>query len=194
MIWAKLRSGPCWPTDPSRTQPPRKNGYRSWSDRPAETTRLWRTVCRWWKEIEVLIVTGATTAKVEANNTAIKHIKMTGREFTNAGNDKNAYPVARCRQNSGMNIHLGRAFTTNSPNRGVADFASVMGASQSPEPSEGADDGWGEALVSRGFDAVDPARGTGARGAGRLICGNRILNCIHFSLRKIWIKQTHFMH
>jgi hypothetical protein len=28
-----------------------------------ETTRLWRTVCRWWKEIEVLIVTGATTAK-----------------------------------------------------------------------------------------------------------------------------------
>ncbi|MDR7159813.1 ISL3 family transposase [Arthrobacter sp. BE255] len=28
-----------------------------------ETNRLWRTVCRWWKEIEVLIVTGATTAK-----------------------------------------------------------------------------------------------------------------------------------
>ncbi|MFJ6314434.1 ISL3 family transposase [Pseudarthrobacter oxydans] len=40
-----------------------------------ETNRLWRTVCRWWKEIEVLIVTGATTSKVEANNTAIKHIK-----------------------------------------------------------------------------------------------------------------------
>ncbi|BAS11984.1 transposase [Arthrobacter sp. Hiyo8] len=40
-----------------------------------ETNRLWRTICRWWKEIEVLIVTGATTAKVEANNTAIKHIK-----------------------------------------------------------------------------------------------------------------------
>ncbi|MEW1819276.1 transposase [Arthrobacter sp. NPDC080031] len=36
-----------------------------------ETNRLWRTVCRWWKEIEVLIVTGATTAKVEANNTTI---------------------------------------------------------------------------------------------------------------------------
>ncbi|WP_258190871.1 ISL3 family transposase [Arthrobacter sp. PAMC25284] len=44
-----------------------------------ETTRLWRTVCRWWKEIEVLIVTGATTAKVAANNTAIKHLKRTGR-------------------------------------------------------------------------------------------------------------------
>lgn len=40
-----------------------------------ETSRLWRTICRWWKEIEVLIVTGATTAKVEAINTAIKHIK-----------------------------------------------------------------------------------------------------------------------
>jgi hypothetical protein len=51
-----------------------------------ETNRLWRTVCRWWKEIEVLIVTGATTAKVEANNTAIKHIKRTARGFTNARN------------------------------------------------------------------------------------------------------------
>jgi hypothetical protein len=53
-----------------------------------ETSRLWRTVCRWWKEIEVLIVTGATTAKVEANNTAIKHIKRTGRGFTNPRNYK----------------------------------------------------------------------------------------------------------
>jgi transposase len=35
-----------------------------------ETNRLWRTICRWWKEIEVLIVTGATAAKLEANNTA----------------------------------------------------------------------------------------------------------------------------
>jgi transposase len=40
-----------------------------------ETNRLWRTICRWWKEIEVLIVTGATTAKVEANKTAMSHIK-----------------------------------------------------------------------------------------------------------------------
>ncbi|MET3352003.1 UNVERIFIED_ORG: transposase [Arthrobacter sp. UYEF1] len=38
-----------------------------------ETNKLYRTVCRWWNEIEVLIVTGATTGKVEANNTAIKH-------------------------------------------------------------------------------------------------------------------------
>jgi transposase len=49
-----------------------------------ETNRLWRTICRLWKEIEVLIVTDATTAKVEDNNTAIKHIKRTGRGFTNA--------------------------------------------------------------------------------------------------------------
>jgi len=28
-----------------------------------ETKRLWRTVCRWWKEIEVLIVTGAARRK-----------------------------------------------------------------------------------------------------------------------------------
>lgn len=53
-----------------------------------ETTRLFRTVCRWWDEIEVLIVTGATTAKVEANNTAIKNIKRTGRGFVNSANYK----------------------------------------------------------------------------------------------------------
>ncbi len=51
-----------------------------------ETTRLYRTICRWWDEIEVLIVTGATTAKVEANNTAIKNIKRTGRGFVNSAN------------------------------------------------------------------------------------------------------------
>ena len=51
-----------------------------------QTWRLYRTVCRWWNEIEVLITTGATTAKVEANNTAIKHIKRTGRGYRNADN------------------------------------------------------------------------------------------------------------
>lgn len=52
------------------------------SDRP-EARRLHRTVCLWWNEIEVLIVTGAGTAKVEANNTAIKRI---GRGYRNARN------------------------------------------------------------------------------------------------------------
>jgi transposase len=50
-----------------------------------ETNKLYRTVCRWWKEIEVLIVTGATIGKVEANNTGIKHIKRTGRGYRNPG-------------------------------------------------------------------------------------------------------------
>jgi transposase len=61
-----------------------------------ETNKLYWTVCRWWAEIEVLIVTGATTAKVEANNTAIveanntaiKHIKRTARGYRNADNYK----------------------------------------------------------------------------------------------------------
>lgn len=51
-----------------------------------ETNRLYRTVCRWWNEIEVLIITGATTGKVEANNTAIKHIKRTARGYRNPAN------------------------------------------------------------------------------------------------------------
>jgi transposase len=53
-----------------------------------ETNRLYRTVCRWWKEIEVLVITGATTGRVEANNTAIKNIKRTARGYRNPGNYK----------------------------------------------------------------------------------------------------------
>jgi transposase len=53
-----------------------------------ETNKLYRTVCRWWNEIEVLIVAGATTGKVEANNTRIKHIKRTARGYRNACNYK----------------------------------------------------------------------------------------------------------
>ncbi|MGO4250541.1 ISL3 family transposase [Paenarthrobacter sp. RAF54_2] len=53
-----------------------------------ETNRLYRTVCRWWKEIEVLIITGATTGKVEAHNTAIKNIKRTARGYRNPDNYK----------------------------------------------------------------------------------------------------------
>lgn len=51
-----------------------------------ETNRLYRIVCRWWKEIEVLIITGATTEKLEANNTAMKNIKRTARGYRNAAN------------------------------------------------------------------------------------------------------------
>ncbi|WP_243178779.1 transposase [Arthrobacter humicola] len=53
-----------------------------------ETNKLYRTECRWWKEIEVIIVIGAKTGKVEANNTGIKHIKRTARGYRNSGNYK----------------------------------------------------------------------------------------------------------
>lgn len=51
-----------------------------------ETTALYETVVAWWDAIEVLVVTGATTAKVEAANTGIKQIKRTGRGFRNPQN------------------------------------------------------------------------------------------------------------
>ncbi|MFF1880614.1 transposase [Pseudarthrobacter sp. NPDC058196] len=62
------------------------------------------------EKIEVLIVTGATTAKVEANNTAIKHIKSTGRGFTNARNYKRVSycavpPEQRHEHPSRQNVH-----------------------------------------------------------------------------------------
>ncbi len=53
-----------------------------------EANRLYRTVCRRWKEMDVLIITGATTGKVEANNTAIKNIKRTARGYRNPANYK----------------------------------------------------------------------------------------------------------
>jgi transposase len=51
-----------------------------------ETARLWDTICAWWDEIEVLIVTGATNARTEAANTSIKQLKRTGRGFRNERN------------------------------------------------------------------------------------------------------------
>lgn len=41
-----------------------------------QTNRIYRTVSRWLKEIEVLIITGTTAGTVEANNTASKNIKQ----------------------------------------------------------------------------------------------------------------------
>ena len=54
----------------------------------AETDRLWKTICEWWAEIEVLVVTGVTNARTEAANTTIKNIKRTGRGFRNPANYK----------------------------------------------------------------------------------------------------------
>ena len=48
-----------------------------------ETWRLWETV--WWEEIETFIDTQTTNARTEAANTAIKHIKRTGRGYRNPG-------------------------------------------------------------------------------------------------------------
>ncbi|MBO1268331.1 transposase [Arthrobacter sp. PO-11] len=47
---------------------------------------MFETICTWWEQIEVLIVTGATNARTEAANTKIKHIKRTGRGFRNERN------------------------------------------------------------------------------------------------------------
>ena len=59
--------------------------YVQVADMP-ETTSLYENIVTWWDAIEVLIVTGATTARVEAANTGIKNIKRTGRGFRNAQN------------------------------------------------------------------------------------------------------------
>lgn len=53
-----------------------------------ETNKLNRTVSRWRKEIVVLIATGVTPAKVEANNTDIKYIERIARGYRNTGNYK----------------------------------------------------------------------------------------------------------
>ena len=51
-----------------------------------ETDRLWNTICDWWAQIEVLLVTGVTNARTEAANTTIKNIKRTARGFRNPAN------------------------------------------------------------------------------------------------------------
>lgn len=61
-------------------------GYFAQIANMPETTKLYDTVVAWWDAIEVLIVIGATTARVEAANTGIKNIKRTGRGFRNAEN------------------------------------------------------------------------------------------------------------
>jgi hypothetical protein len=77
-----------------------------------ETNRLYRTVCRWWKEIEVLIITGATTGKVEANNTAIKNIKRRPR-IPQRSQLQIDYSLEKCRPDGGMTLIPGIPFPTN---------------------------------------------------------------------------------
>ncbi|MDQ0674003.1 transposase [Pseudarthrobacter siccitolerans] len=78
-----------------------------------ETNRLYRTVCRWWKEIEVLIVTGATTAKVEADNTAIKTSSEPRAAIGNRDNYKSHILFKSAARNGSMSIHLSRPFPGN---------------------------------------------------------------------------------
>lgn len=61
-------------------------GYYAQIANMPEATTLYDTIVTWWDAIEVLITTGATTAKVEAGNTGIKNIKRTGRGFRNPDN------------------------------------------------------------------------------------------------------------
>ncbi|MBM7847136.1 ISL3 family transposase [Arthrobacter roseus] len=51
-----------------------------------ETDRLLTTVTKWWPEIQTLLDTRVTTAKVEAANTMIKNIKRIARGFRNPTN------------------------------------------------------------------------------------------------------------
>ena len=62
------------------------DGYFAQIANTPETTKLYDTVVTWWDAIEALVITGATTARVEAANTSIKNIKRTGRGFRNAEN------------------------------------------------------------------------------------------------------------
>ncbi|UUL75460.1 transposase [Pseudarthrobacter sp. Fe7] len=72
-----------------------------------ETNRLGRTVCRWWKEFEVLIVIGATTAKVEANNTAIEHPVPGGGPRSRGSAKESAQQLHRKRDNPFASMNRG---------------------------------------------------------------------------------------
>ena len=52
----------------------------------AETTKLMRTLDRWWDPIEVFITTRVTNARSEAANLTCKNLKRTGRGYRNQTN------------------------------------------------------------------------------------------------------------
>ncbi|MBP3043601.1 transposase [Arthrobacter jiangjiafuii] len=65
------------------------------------------------EEIEVLIVAGATTGKVEAINTSIKHIKPTGRGFVISTNCKTRITLRSALENCGELSTTIVGFTSN---------------------------------------------------------------------------------
>lgn len=76
----------------SRTNPASVEDRRAFFERQVkaagmkETDRLMATVIKWWPEIQTLLATRVTTAKVEAANTMIKNIKRIARGFRNPDN------------------------------------------------------------------------------------------------------------
>lgn len=69
-----------------------------------ETNKLYRTVCRWWNEIEVLIITGATTGKVEANSTGIKTHQTHRPRLPEPRQLQIGYSHEKCRPDGGMTL------------------------------------------------------------------------------------------
>lgn len=82
-----------------------------------ETTRLYDTVVTWWNAIEVLIVTGAATGKVEAETTAIKQIKRTGRGFRYANNYRTHILLGSAAKPAGSTPGAAGSVTTKAPVR-----------------------------------------------------------------------------
>jgi len=76
----------------SATNPARVDERKAFFERQVkaaamkETDRLLATVNKWWPEIQTLLATRVTTAKVEAANTMIKNIKRIARGFRNPTN------------------------------------------------------------------------------------------------------------
>ena len=60
-------------------------GYVTAANMP-ETTKLMRTIDRWWPAVEVFITTRVTNARSEAANLTCKHLKRTGRGYRNQAN------------------------------------------------------------------------------------------------------------
>jgi hypothetical protein len=86
------------------------------SARP-EVNRLYRTVYRLWKEIEVLIITGTSTGEVEGNNTAIK-TSNTPLAVTATRQLQIAYSLEKCSPGGGHDAHSRHPFTHESRRAG----------------------------------------------------------------------------
>lgn len=65
--------------------------------------RLLSTVTKWWPEIQTLLASRVTTAKVEAAKTMIKIIKRIVRGFDQPNELPTTHPAKKCRPDDGMN-------------------------------------------------------------------------------------------